>query len=73
MGGVPMKDLVVAIAAGIVAVALIVGAVVLILGTDRRPEYRVVCHEAGGHIYAPSDVWFCLNDDGRMLEVYVDE
>lgn len=45
---------------------------VLVVATRNHAidAYRNNCTAAGGHIYHPSTIYFCLDDSGRMIEVY---
>lgn len=51
----------------IVVVGVIFGIAYLLFGPG---DYSTNCVNAGGHIYSPGGISFCLTEDGRMLEVY---
>lgn len=67
-------------ALGAVIAAAIVTFIVLVLivasliagnhRTDNWNDYRQHCAEAKGHIYMPTNIAWCLTDDGRIIEVY---
>lgn len=61
--------LLLSVAGLVVALAILLPAILAPL--DPRPAYKVACEEEGGHIYAPGSVWFCLTEDGRMVEVHL--
>ena len=42
----------------------------LVWSQSRFDSYHANCAEAGGHIYKPDSVSFCVSDDGRWIEVY---
>lgn len=61
--------------AGLCVVVLLVASALLLLlaqpteNPNWKPYLRA-CAEAGGHIYQPDVIGFCITEDGRFVEVY---
>lgn len=65
-------DMTMALFLSAIAFFIICLGILLLTGTgDRRHAYGEACERDGGSVYAPSDIWFCLDDEGHMLRVYV--
>lgn len=59
----------------LVCAAVFIGAVLLLTNLLVSEQSRIdsfvrQCHEQGGHIYMPSSTGWCLDDEGRFIEVY---